>query len=116
MAQLNKTVRANPIALAIGDAYARELNDLDNGPAVFRFIAENLDLTRKIAEMPTEKKIVHELYKISAQLDGRNNRIESRAPDPIKPVSAGTARYAVPLDQIEDQQKYKRARREGRTR
>jgi hypothetical protein len=116
MSELLKGIKENKLAEDVGGELAKELFELPNGPQVFRYLVTNPDATKKIAGM-SKRGAALELGRLSNELDRRYGpRIQSRAPEPIKPVSGGSTRYSVPLDQVEDQQEYKRRRQAGEKR
>jgi len=115
--------------------------EMENGPEVAIFLAQNPDICRELTEM-TPSRAVAEVWKISEKLSEAGNektdeetdeekaereRIEAeeaekeaaaarkKAPAPIRPVSGGSTRSTIPLDKT-DFQAYKKLREQGRVR
>lgn len=99
--------------------------EMDNGPEVAYFLGKNPDVCEELMGM-SPIKAIGAVWVISESLDGKGKtgktetesaktkKIESKAPAPIKPVSTGSTKSSVPLDQM-SMSDYKKARAAGRT-
>ena len=113
------------------------LYEMDNGPEVTMFLAQNPEVCQELMEMPPSRAIA-EVWKISEKLAAGKTEetdeekaekeaieaeeqekaikaaeIRKRPPAPIKPVSGGSSRSTIPLDKT-DYQAYKKLRSQGR--
>jgi hypothetical protein len=109
MKEILQAIDTNKIGERVSDDLVRELNELPNGPETFRHLMLNPDVAQRIAGMPSRRAAVLELGRLSAKLD---RRPMSRAPTPIRPVSGGSSKSSVPLDQ-QDMSAYKKRRASG---
>jgi len=107
--EVQKALKENPLGERVADTLVRELNALPNGPEVFRYLMLNGDVTKRLAEMRSRTDAVLELGRLSAKLDRRPT---SHAPIPIRPVSGGSSKTSVPLDET-DMTEFKKRRRAG---
>lgn len=85
--------------------------EMENGPEVAYFLANNLDVCKALGEMRPIRAVV-EIGKIAAKLASPSPKQKpaSTAPEPIRPVS-GTARSVRPLSEIDDPDEYAKRRR-----
>lgn len=109
--------------------------EMENGPEVAIFLAQNPEVCQELIEMPPSRAIA-EVWKISEKLaagDGEETdeeKAEHEAAEaeekekaaaaaakaklrPIRPVSSGSSRSTIPLDKT-DFQAYKKLRAQGR--
>ena len=111
--------------------------EMENGPEVAIFLAQNPDVCKELTEMSASRAIA-EVWKISEKLAAGKTEetdeekaqkeaaeaeeqekaikaaeIRKRPPAPIKPVSGGSSRSTIPLDKT-DYQAYKKLRSQGR--
>ena len=102
MTEILKAINTNKLGERVSENLAKELLELPNGPQVFRHLITNPDATERLAYMPTRSAAILELGRLSAKLDARyGQRLVSHAPPPIRPVSGGSTRSTVPLDEAE---------------
>lgn len=100
------------------EGVALTIVELENGPDVAYHLAKNPEILSKLREMSSYRAIA-EIGKIADKLAGTAEPKEppkpkSAAPAPIKPVSTGATKSAVPLDEM-SYSDYKKARASGRT-
>ncbi|MBZ5660546.1 MAG: hypothetical protein LAO08_09075 [Acidobacteriia bacterium] len=108
--------KGNPHLLRAIYHNLQELADLSNGPGVYAVLAKDPALSQHIASLPKSKAAVA-IGRISASLERGPDaqRPHSNAPAPIRPVSGGTTRSTIQMDQT-DMQTYKKLRSQGRVR
>ena len=103
------------------------LYEMENGPEVAIFLAQNAEIREELNQMPSSKAI-KEAWVISEKLAADEEEEEEKpeekakeveekparkAPAPIRPVSSGSSRSTIPLDKA-DYQAYKKLRAQGR--
>ena len=107
--EILQALKENEFAKRIGREFTHELLDVPNGPQIFRYLILDRDAAERFLSKG-RKAAVWELGRLSAKLD---RRPVSKAPTPIRPVSGGSSRSSVPLDQLDDMAEYKRRRAAG---
>lgn len=101
--------------IKIPEAMSRQILSLENGPDVTIYLARNPKIAQELADMDP-KSSERELWRISGQVEAHNGeKLVSKAPPPIRPVSGGFSRSSVPLDEM-DMEAYKKARAAGQKR
>jgi hypothetical protein len=98
--------------IKIPETMTRQIISLENGPDVAIYLARNPQIARELAGMEPRAS-ERELWRISGQVEaGHRPKLVSQAPPPIRPVSGGSSRSTVPLDEA-DMTDYKKRRRAG---
>jgi hypothetical protein len=108
--------------IRITQAMAGQILDLDNGPEVAVYLARHPEIAKDLHKNPRAAQ--REIDYISRKLEEESRqdslaekigKVVSRAPSPIKPVSSGSTKSSVPLDEMPMAQ-FKKARAAGRVR
>jgi hypothetical protein len=108
--------------LRLTDEMNGRIMDLDNGIEVGLYILEHPEISKELQALPTAKAI-ERISKIAWRLeyeamrDDLADKIADKIPkfSPIRPVSSGSTRSSVPLDEMPMEQ-FKKARAAGRVR
>jgi hypothetical protein len=106
--------KKNKIGADLAFSMTQELQELPNGPDVWRHIVKDTEISKRLNQMSPSQRTL-ELGRISAKLEGNRPRIVSKAPPPIHPVGGSSTKSSVPLDKA-DMKTYNAARDAGRIR
>jgi hypothetical protein len=111
-----QAAQKNQIGQGVVLTLVRELDELSNGPQVFKFLITNPEESRRLATM-SQTAASLELGRLSKQLEQDESRaFVSKSAPPIKPVSGGYSGSSVPLDKVQSMREYNAHRDRGRQR
>jgi len=109
-----KAENENQVGASLVFSMTQELQELPNGPDVWRHIVKDHEISKRLNGMSPSQRTL-ELGRISARLEANRPRFVSKSPAPINPVGGSSTRSSVPLDKA-DMRTYNAARDAGRVR
>ena len=101
--------KSNPNRFEVGRHVIAALYELENGPALGVHLLRNPDICDRLRGMSPQRAIA-ELGRLSAEINKKPERSESKAPPPITPVGSSSQRSIEYSDEmsVEDYDKYRR--------
>ena len=105
--------KSNPNRFMVGRHVIAALLQLENGPALGVHILRNPEICDRLRTMNPERAMA-EIGRLSAELDKKPEKSESKAPAPITPVGGGSGRnQSIALSDDMSLEEYSRARKSG---